>query len=57
MKLLISAFLSLLLIGSAGGSYGQAVETINYASGDVYVGELRNGKNGFQLERFIYVLV
>jgi hypothetical protein len=57
MKLLISTFISLLLIGFAGGSYGQAVETINYASGDVYVGELRNGKNGFQLERFIYVLV
>ncbi len=35
MKLLISAFISLLLIGFAGGSYGQTVETINYANAGV----------------------
>ena len=25
-------------------SYAQNIETINYASGDIYVGELRNGE-------------
>jgi len=30
MKLLITTFFTLLLIGFAGGSYGQTVETINY---------------------------
>ena len=44
MKLLISAFISLLLIGFAGGSYGQTVETINYADGDIYAGEWKDGQ-------------
>jgi hypothetical protein len=42
MKLPISTFVSLLLIGFAGGAYGQ-VETINYSDGGIYVGEVRNG--------------
>ena len=47
MKLLISTFVSLLLIGFAGGAYGQ-VETINYSDGGVYVGEVRNGQRNGQ---------
>ena len=39
MRLLTTTFFTLLLIGSAGGSYGQTVETINYADGDIYAGE------------------
>jgi hypothetical protein len=35
MKLLISALFTLLLIGFAGGSYDQTVETINYANAGV----------------------
>ena len=44
MKLLISTFFTLLLIGSAGSSYGQTAETINSAEGSVYVGEIKDGK-------------
>jgi len=51
MKLLISTFFTLLLLGFAGGAYGQTVETINYVDGSVYVGEfkynLRNGQGTF----------
>ena len=43
MKLLISTFFTLLLIGFAGRFYAQTVETINYATDDGYVGELKNG--------------
>jgi len=43
MKLLTSTALSLLLISLASVSYGQ-VETRNYANGDVYVGEIRDGQ-------------
>ena len=49
-KLLTTTALSLLLISLASVSYGQ-VETINYANGDVYVGEFRddlfNGQGTF----------
>ena len=44
MKLLTSTALSLLLISLASVSYGQAIETINYASGNVYVGEVRDSQ-------------
>ncbi len=40
----IKTLLFLLLISLANVSYGQNVETINYANGDVYVGEIRNGE-------------
>ena len=40
----IKTLLFLLLISLASVSYGQNVETINYANGDVYVGEVRNGE-------------
>ena len=40
----IKTLLFLLLISLANVSYGQNVETINYANGDVYVGEVRNGE-------------
>ncbi|MEC8995661.1 MAG: hypothetical protein VX506_09000 [Pseudomonadota bacterium] len=39
-----TTFLCLLVIFLASVSYGQNVETINYANGDVYVGEVRNGE-------------
>ena len=39
-----TTFLCLLVIYLASVSYGQNVETINYANGDVYVGEVRNGE-------------
>jgi hypothetical protein len=42
MKLLISTFFTLLLIGSAGSSYGQNTETINL-EGVLYVGEVKDG--------------
>ena len=42
MKLLISTFFTLLLIGFAGGSYGQDIRTVTYANGGVYVGELKD---------------
>ena len=48
MKLLSSTALSLLLISLASVSYGQAIETINYPNGDVYVGEVRNGQRNGQ---------
>ena len=44
MKLLISTFFTLLLIGFAGSAYGQNIETINYASGSVYVGEFKDSE-------------
>jgi hypothetical protein len=44
MRLLTTTFFTLLLIGSAGGSYGQTVETINYADGDIYAGEWKDGQ-------------
>jgi hypothetical protein len=48
MKLLISTFFTLLLIGSAGSSYGQDIEIITYSSGDVYVGEFKEGQRSGQ---------
>ncbi|MDA0804139.1 MAG: trypsin-like peptidase domain-containing protein [Proteobacteria bacterium] len=42
MKLLISTLFTLLLIGFAGGSYGQDIRTITYSSGNVYVGEFKD---------------
>ena len=39
MKLLISTFFTLLLIGFAGGSYGQEIGTVNYDDA-IYGGEL-----------------
>ena len=44
MKLLISTLFTLLLIGFAGGSYGQDIRTITYSDGDVYVGEHKDDK-------------
>ena len=51
MKLLLNTtLLFLLVIGFSGGASGQDVETIsgvglfNQPNGDVYVGELSNGK-------------
>ena len=44
MKLLTTSCSTLLLIGSAGGSYGQTFETINYADGDIYAGEWKDGQ-------------
>jgi hypothetical protein len=41
MKLLIPTFFSLLL-GFAGSSYGQNIETINL-EGVIYVGEVKDG--------------
>jgi hypothetical protein len=32
----------------ASVSYGQAIETINHANGDVYVGEFRDGQRNGQ---------
>jgi len=46
-KLLTTTALSLLLISLASVSYGQ-VETINYANGDVYVGEYRDDQRNGQ---------
>ncbi|MFM1604546.1 MAG: hypothetical protein ACKJRM_07160, partial [Porticoccaceae bacterium] len=43
-KLLTTTALSILLVSLASGIYGQNIETINYASGDIYVGEFRNGE-------------
>ena len=40
MKLLLSTLFTMLIIGSAGGSYGQ--ETIRYSHGDIYVGGIHN---------------
>ena len=40
MKLIISTFFTLLLLGFTGDSYGQ--ETIRYSNGDIYVGGIRN---------------
>jgi hypothetical protein len=52
MRLLTTKFFTLLLIGSAGGSYGQTVETINYADGDIYAGEWKDGQqNGLGVVR------
>jgi hypothetical protein len=45
--LLTSTALSILLVSLAGGVYGQ-VETINYPSGDVYVGEYRDDQRNGQ---------
>ena len=39
MKLLITTFFTLLLIGFAGGSYGQEIRAVNYDD-SIYVGEL-----------------
>ena len=39
----IKTLLFLLFISLVSVSYAQNIETINYASGDIYVGELRNG--------------
>ena len=51
MKLLISTFFTLLLVGFAVSSYGQIIETINYSDGSVYVGEFKddqlNGQGTF----------
>ena len=47
-KLLSTAALSILLVSLASVSYGQNVEAINYANGDVYVGEIRNGQRSGQ---------
>lgn len=43
-KLLSNSALCILLVSLAGGVFGQAVETINYRYGDVYVGETLNGE-------------
>jgi hypothetical protein len=52
MKLLITTFVTLVLIGFAGGSYGQTVEAINYADGDIYAGEWKDGQqNGLGVVR------
>ena len=49
----IKTLLFLLLNSLANVSYGQNVETINYANGDVYVGEIRNGElNGQGITTF-----
>ena len=40
----IKTLLFLLFISLVSVSYAQNIETINYASGDIYVGELRNGE-------------
>ena len=51
MKLLISTFVTLLLIGFAGSSYGLDIRTIYYPNGDNYLGEFkddqRNGKGTY----------
>ena len=44
MKLLTTSFFTLVLIGFAGSAYGQNIETINYASGSVYVGEFKDSE-------------
>ena len=43
-NLLTLTALSILLVSLASGVYGQAVETINYSDGGIYVGEVRNGE-------------
>ena len=48
MKLLISTFFTLLLIGFAVSSYGQIIETRNYSDGSVYVGEFKDGERSGQ---------
>ena len=44
MKVLTTTLLTLVLIGLAGGSYGQDIRTITYSNGDVYVGEFKDDK-------------
>ena len=52
IKLLTTSCFTLLLMGSARGSYGQTVETNNYADGDIYNGEWKDGRqNGLCVVR------